>query len=397
MYEYVQSYRVHSTRLFIFFSGTKMEASWNATVSHAVIEASNPYLARAYPYMPNDPRFSTSDIDRFVDQLMDYRGDCCWSDCFAPAWLAKLMQCGFLPIATPCEPNKTVVLLPKLHSERCLMDPRAVHASKTVRKRSRRFTLSVDQAWDEVVARCVEQHGENWLFPIMQRAFKALHVPAGKGGSTESAAAASAAAGGRRVRLHSFELWSDTETDDDDATAGGARPDAAAAATTPGSKRKLVAGEIGYTVGKVYTSLTGFSHRDASSAGSVQLLATARVLDGNGFAMWDLGMGMDYKLGMGARNVARPDFVKQLRKHRGAPRLGESASSSGSSSSSSGSGSEGAAPTLALPGGAAFVNAHDVVAWERSTAVRLDSMRAAKKQTQKQASKSGKGTRAKKK
>ena len=87
------------------------------------------------------------------------------------------------------------------------------------------------------------------------------------------------------------------------------------AATTYKRKRKcllrLVAGELGYAVGKVYTSLTGFYSNGGE--GSVQLCALGRMLSQCGFAMWDLGMGgsgMKYKTELGAHMLKREDFLK---------------------------------------------------------------------------------------
>ena len=58
----------------------------------------------------------------------------------------------------------------------------------------------------------------------------------------------------------------------------------------------LVAGEIGYTCGSVYSSCTGFSIKDKyPGAGCVQLAALGAWLAKRGFKVWDLGMELDYK------------------------------------------------------------------------------------------------------
>ena len=49
----------------------------------------------------------------------------------------------------------------------------------------------------------------------------------------------------------------------------------------------------------MYTSFTGFFDKDYSGAGTVQLLAMARLLQEAGFAFWDLGQELAYKLDLG--------------------------------------------------------------------------------------------------
>ncbi len=57
----------------------------------------------------------------------------------------------------------------------------------------------------------------------------------------------------------------------------------------------LVAGELGYTVGAIYTSLTGFSARasDATAVGAnvgtIQLVLLGRWLSSKGYAFWSMG------------------------------------------------------------------------------------------------------------
>jgi hypothetical protein len=76
----------------------------------------------------------------------------------------------------------------------------------------------------------------------------------------------------------------------------------------------LAGGELGYTVGSIYTSLTGFTKED--SAGSVQLVALGRLLVEQGFHLWDLGMDMEYKRGIGARLMPRDTFVRHVHQVR---------------------------------------------------------------------------------
>ena len=141
-------------------------------------------------------------------------------------------------------------------------------ASKSTRKRAKKFRLTADKCFDEVIDRCVEQHGENWLYPPMRAAFRALHH---WGQSRDAMRFSTTAVAGptndadgvdgehmavstkldplpagfpallEEVRFHSFEVWAADGT--------------------------LAAGEFGAVVGGVYTSFTGFFDPKFSGAG----------------------------------------------------------------------------------------------------------------------------------
>ena len=192
------------------------------------------------------------------------RTDFCWSLNFTPLFLAQLVFEGFLPICSDLSGDEGLyVLLPKWHRTRCCMKFDELHVSKTARKRAKKFRLTADKCFDEVIDRCVEQHGENWLYPPMRAAFRALHHwgqardakrfsastvedPGVAGELVEATTQSEPLPAGfpallEDVRFHSFEVWS----------ADGA----------------LAAGEFGAVVGGVYTSFTGFFDTKFSGAG----------------------------------------------------------------------------------------------------------------------------------
>mmetsp|Transcript_26385 Transcript_26385/g.54338 ORF Transcript_26385/g.54338 Transcript_26385/m.54338 type:complete len:367 (-) Transcript_26385:41-1141(-) len=253
-----------------------------------------------------------------------YHDDFYVSRSFDPRLIVQLMSEGFLPIATKG------YLLPKLHVERCVLrlHPHSkLHISKSTRKKSKRFSLSINECFDRVVAGCHNQHGINWLFPPIVKAFLAIHLQtmagsssvhgdknndksnnnnnnnnnnntSSNGGSSHRGQGADAIlidetthqpCGTTAVRVYSVEVWNE-ETGE------------------------LAGGELGYSVGGMYTSLTGFSAQDA--AGSVQLLALGKLLMKCGFEYWDLGMEMDYKLKIGAELMPRMSFVREVHRSR---------------------------------------------------------------------------------
>lgn len=196
-----------------------------------------------------------------------------------PAVIAIAVWHGYLPMAAMGH------LLPKIHKSRCVLVPGAVHIGKKVRRKAKGFHLTINTAWAEVV-----QHvqaftytafkGDCWLSDELARAYEAVSRVGNewRRGS---------------IAFHSVELWH----------------------TESGT---LVAGEVGYTCGSVY-SCTGFTIKDQyPGAGSVQLVALGLWLARCGFELWDLGMELDYKLMLGGQSVPRAEWARQIRTLRNA-------------------------------------------------------------------------------
>lgn len=232
------------------------------------------------------------DLDQACQTIMEGDlGDFCWSLDFQAEFVVRLLSHGFLPICSRLAtgpppddggaPPHIFVLLPKLHRQRCLL--RCLNTLKVdrgARKKSRRYRLTADTAFHDVVQGCIEQHGESWLWPPMRDTLASIFQSQHGGRSAESQAGA--------AQLHSIELWADDG--------------------------QLAAGELGYMCGTMYTSLTGFYRQ--GGAGTVQVLALAGLLISSGCPCWDLGMVMEYKARIGGEVVGRPDFVALQRHHR---------------------------------------------------------------------------------
>jgi len=199
-----------------------------------------------------------------------YPDEFCASLSFDPDFLDELCASGFIPMAIR-DGEVDEVLIPKLHTVRAVIDPRDVLVTRTARRESRRYDFGLDLRFEEVLEACLETHGDDWLRPPLLESWRILYATRER----------------RRSRFSSMELYE-----------GG----------------RLVAGEVGVFAGGCYTSLTGF--RRESGSGTVQLVAAARYLEAVGSPLWDLGMPLDYKATLGARNVSREEFLSLFRAAR---------------------------------------------------------------------------------
>ncbi|CAK9096143.1 Intraflagellar transport protein 57 homolog, partial [Durusdinium trenchii] len=84
---------------------------------------------------------------------------------------------------------------------------------------------------------------------------------------------------------------------------------------------KLVAGEIGYSIGKIYTSLSGFNLRGEDGVGWIQLSCLGKWLEQKNYSFWSLGHcyspQMEYKRQLGHRIYTREEFLQRLKLERG--------------------------------------------------------------------------------
>jgi len=197
----------------------------------------------------------------------------------SPPLIAKAAWHGFLPMFSKDEE----LLLIKMHTARTVLEPGTIHVGRQSRKKSAQFRLSVNEAFDEVVRMLMEhtfthEAGDCWLTPAFAKLYKAVNqLP-------DHAR--------RGVRFYSVELWH---------KASG----------------KLAAGEIGYTVGSIYSSCTGFAlKKEFPGSGTLQLCALGRLLRRCGFQLWDLGMEMDYKKELGGKVRPRASWIACVRKLR---------------------------------------------------------------------------------
>lgn len=208
---------------------------------------------------------------------LDY--DYYWSFEWDPGFYAALARAGFISVSTQDEPPWR--LLPQLQTEYAVLDWPQLRLNRHLRRYLRsggpardalRLGLNPDPR--PVLAGQARYHGaDSWLSPAYINLMEALAEQSPPG-----------------FRLVGVELRA-------------------------GPERRLLAGELGYFVGRTYTSLTGFVEAGAPRGpgwGLLQMAALAKLLRRRGLAFWNLGHpSMDYKLALGARILPREVFLKR--------------------------------------------------------------------------------------
>ena len=151
---------------------------------------------------------------------------------------------------------------------RMVLFPRELHVSRSLRRaiRSSPFTVTLDRAFDAVVDGCAAPRANQdgtWITTDMMTAYARL---------------------AQLGYAHSVEAWEDTE---------------------------LVGGLYGVALGRVFYGESMFSRR--SNASKVALAHLARQLDRWNFVLIDCQMATGHLASLGAREIARDDFVRRVR------------------------------------------------------------------------------------
>lgn len=216
-----------------------------------------------------------------------------------PNWYAQLSYRGFISVSLEREEGN--YLLPELQRHysaiwlnRNPTEDGVLHIPKKARKRAKKFFLQVDKEFALVWKGIQDLHKDkNWVIEDYWNLFSRIK----KVDEEED---------GVRIGL--------------DDTRARFRP---VSVKLLNFKGEVAGGEFGYTIGSTYTSLSGFCKREKrfNGAGIVQLCALGRLLEKNGYRVWNMGhpfragkteseASMMYKKTIGAVVVARDEFLK---------------------------------------------------------------------------------------
>eukprot|EP00041_Stephanoeca_diplocostata_P035224 m.1233338 g.1233338 ORF g.1233338 m.1233338 type:complete len:317 (+) comp24662_c0_seq15:341-1291(+) len=182
-------------------------------------------------HMINHSQIANNDVVQRVWSNMreNYYLSIDWS----PKFYTDLAYQAFIAVAQ--EQSKGLpILIPEIQKEYCMLEFENLHIGRTVKKRckQRAYRFCVNKDMKGVLAGIDAHHESNWVI----RPYKELLL------LLQSSGPAAVEASDKKTFFHaiSIELY-DAASD------------------------KLVAGEVGYVIGKTYTSLTGFF--DTSTAG----------------------------------------------------------------------------------------------------------------------------------
>lgn len=214
------------------------------------------------------------DLDSLESFLYEPDSEFCFSFDFSPEWIDAVCYKGYFPMANDLGnfiediedfPLKELLLI-KHHKERAILKLSEAHFSKKLSKYCDNLEFSIDEDFEGCVQGLLETYKDTWLFPNLVEAFRQIH----NGAATKYG-----------TKIHSVEVWDKTTNE-------------------------LVAGEIGFRNGHLYSSLSGFRKRN--HVGNFQMAALCQFMKEKNLEYWDFGMFIPYKMDLGCKLFSTKDF-----------------------------------------------------------------------------------------
>ncbi len=191
-----------------------------------------------------------------------------WSDDYSAEYYIAQAKAGFISVTEVYK--KQELLLPEIQFEYTVLDLEQLHCSKKVAKLIGRENLqiTIDSNIEEIAGYIDETHKRSWL---TQQYAGILRSTVGLDKNFKVMTA--------YIEHHG----------------------------------EIIAGEIGYMIGRTYTSLSGFTkkNKEYNNYGTAQLVLLGRYLKENGFTLWSLGHNIPYKRALGAQICERESFLER--------------------------------------------------------------------------------------
>jgi Leu/Phe-tRNA-protein transferase len=209
--------------------------------------------------------------DEAIDLIINtnYPYEFCIGENFNIQFLINLIKSGFYVMSRYYKQIDIYIMEAMHHLSQSVLFFDRLHIKKSVKKLLSKYELKENAEFERIVDKCIETHGDGWLTKPLVDAIKEIYR-----------------LNNPDVTFISFGLYRDG---------------------------KLVAGEFGTKVGRIYSSYSGY--HEESNSGTVQMVLTAQHLEKTGYAFWDLGMPIDYKKSFGAKIVNLEDFIVLWRKY----------------------------------------------------------------------------------
>jgi len=197
-------------------------------------------------------------------------------DNFSSSLYIKLARAGFISTSVQLT-SKKYYLLPEIQFEYAVLEFKDLHISKKVRKIMNKNNYIFQESKNiedikNIINSINNYHKDSWICKEYEEMLLELFQKKSKD-----------------FKLLGFELF-DKQT------------------------KELIAGELGYKIGNIYTSLTGFLKKEKkyNNFGKLQLVLLSKYLENSSYDFWNLGHAcLEYKIDLGSKILKRDEFLEK--------------------------------------------------------------------------------------